>query len=192
MFESYHVQSEQLGFLEANRKAPDLTILCGGELYAAIEFSDKTLYNFRSPHSNIVGRAGLSHSERDAMSWYVSAFDATSKVKRAEGIFRQGQVSGYSEMVVAIENFVVCVLKKEDGVASLSRNNGEIVGRMKLLGESSGLYAQVEILDRLEPAIKDYILILLTLLGKKHAWFVIQMPFGTCQGFPGGEIYQGQ
>lgn len=185
MYEIYHVQSEQLGFLEATRKAPDLTILCGGELYAAIEFSDKTLYNFRSPHSNIVGRAGLSHSERDAMSWYVSAFGASSKIKKAEGIFREGQVSGLSETVVAIENFEICALKQEDGVSSLSRNNGEIVGRMKLLGESTGFYAQVELLNSLEPAIKDYILILLILLGKKHAWFVIQVPFGTCQGFPG-------
>ena len=185
MFTNYDVKSEQLGFLEATKRAPNLTILSGSEPYASIEFCDKTRYRYQSPHCNLVGRAGVSHSDRDATSWYLSAFDVSSKVKKVEGIIRGGPLSGDSESVVAIEKLEVCTFKNDNPEVSLSRNNGEVIGRLKLLDESTGFFAKVEVLDRLDPETKDYLLILLTLLGKKHAWFVIQMPFGTCQGYPG-------
>ena len=185
MFETYDVKSEQLGFFEANRRGPNLSILLGNVEHATIEFVDKTRYRFHSPQSSLVGRAGVSHSEREANTWYLSAFDTTTKIKRLEGTVRGDSFANYSESVIAIDEFDVCTCKFDQSEMSLSRNDGEIVGTRKRLDAGSGIYARIEILDRLEPVTKDYLLILLCLLGKKNPWFVMQVPFGACQGYPG-------
>jgi hypothetical protein len=179
MLESYNVKSEKIGFRDGLTRAPNLTFLHDDKEVATVEFNGQSLFKFASNDSSLAGRCGLISNNNSSKEWYVSIYDQESREKRAEALSIRPIGESCGVTVVSISSFEACDWEFSSEVLKVTKSNGEIVGQRTALDNDTGYYCKVELLDRLGPTNRDYLLIMLTLLAKPLPWFTLAATMGT-------------